>query len=512
MATNNVIIGRGAALPAGVTTNAVVLGSVDSTVFFGGGAVKASSSALTITTPLIAGSSAGTNGQILKSTGTGIQWADAAVAPAAASTFTNSTTVTSAYSVYVFGSGATAAATLSLPAVNSFVGVPQSIKNQSAYVLTVSGAALVAPATTAVIATAPIASGGSCQIVSDGTNWLMLDAAGAPPTTPIAPDTVTIATPASGSAPATLTVTYFVRANTTSLLVQIAQIVGGSPVYVGAVSVAASGTGTQMTVVVPATAGTYNTASTNPFRAYVTPFNGWAPGPIGISSSYDFSKPTNVAIATPTGTNAVVSLNVAWTAPAFAPDSNTVEILVGTSLYTVASLAGGASTAIVPNVAVNTSLPISARVTAKAANGYEGAATSTGYTWTTPSSLIPNIIDIGPDGYIYLPGFITGNWTLAYGAANYDNVYVDLYRISRYLPTPDLVERINLSASFTSFTSTSKQPTYYTEPTEDVPYVYYFELTYYTPAWDGYNATAKSPGIYRDIGTGNLVIVNWPWP
>lgn len=499
MATNNVIIGRGAALPAGVTTNAVVLGSVDSTVFFGGGAVKASSTALTVTTPLIAGSSAGTNGQILKSTGTGIQWADAAVAPAAASTFTNSTTVTSAYSVYVFGSGATAAATLSLPAVNSFVGVPLSIKNQSAYVLTVSGAALVAPATTAVIATAPIASGGSCQIVSDGTNWLMLDAAGAPPTTPIAPDTVAIATPASGSAPATLTVTYFVRANTTSLLVQIAQVVGGSPVYVGAVSVAASGTGTQMSVVVPATAGTYNTASADPFRAYVTPFNGWAPGPFNNSSLYNSGLPTDVTIDTPVGGNSPVNLTVRWTAPAFAPDSNKIDILVGAVQYTLNSIAGGASTATVNNVAITTSSAISARVTAKAANGYEGVATSTGYTWTTPSSLIPSITNIhstAPDGL--LAGTIIGSWTQAYGVSNYGNVTVVLVRYDVDLVTQPIdVETIVLPASSTSFTS-STQPLEFVEPGYNyIDYKYSFVLTYNNPSWNGYNATATSPWVSR---------------
>lgn len=510
----NLIIGSGAVLPSGVTQDAVVLGSVNSTVYLGGGAVQASATALKIATPLYAGGATGSAGQILKSTGAGIEWATAGGAPAAALTFTGVTQVTSANSVYVFGSAALEAAILTLPAVSTLVGVPLSIKNQSLYVLTVNAPAttLVAPATTAVITTAPIASGGSCQIVSDGTNWLMLNAAGAPPTTPIAPATVAITNPASGVAPSTLTVTYSVPTNTTSFLVQIAQIVGGSPVYVGASSVAASGT--PMAVAVPAAAGTYATASTNLFRAYVTPFNGWAPGPFSNSSpDSDFSKPTNVAIATPVGGNSPVGLTVTWTAPAFAPDSYTVEIFANTDLLGTVSALGTATSATVPNVDVRTANPITARVTVTQGS-FSSNASSTGYTWTTPRSLMPNITDM-ETAVLNPTGIVTGSWALAeYGAANYGSVAVNLYNISRYLLTPNPVETRILSASSTSFTSSSRQPLTYNDGNADVPYVYYFELTYYNPTWGGYSATAKSPGIYWDNGVPGqvLTIVNWPWP
>jgi len=483
MSGNNVIIGANAELPVGVTQDAVVLGSAASTVYLAGGAMQASATALTLTTPLIAGGSAGTAGQILKSTGGGIEWAAASTAPAAALSFGGDTTASSANSVYILTG--TSAAVLSLPAINTLVGVPLTVKNQSTAVLTVSGAALVAPASTAVIATAPIASGGSCQIVSDGTNWLMLDAAGAPPTTPIAPDTVAIATPASGSAPATLTVTYYVRARTTSLLVQIAQgVIGDSPVYVGAASALASGTGALMSVVVPAAAGTYNTASTVPFRAYVTPFNGWAPGPFNNSITYTFNSPTNVTIATPTGTSAIVGLNVAWTAPPFTPDSNMVEILVGGVVqYTLYSIAGGASTATVPNVRINTAAAISARVTAyKDAVGYVGSDSS-GYTWSTPSSVFANRQNIG-DNIVQ----IIGNWTLAYGVSNYQYVNIVLIQYLNVLPQPppQVVYNVNADINTTTFTS-PPLPSYL----EEGFYLYDYGITYYNQ-WEGYNASAGS--------------------
>lgn len=496
MATNNVIVGRGAVLPAGVTTNAVVLGSVDSTVFFGGGAVKASSSALTITTPLIAGSSAGTNGQILKSTGTGIQWADAAVAPAAASTFTNSTTVTSAYSVYVFGSGATAAATLSLPAVNSFVGVPLSIKNQSAYVLTVSGAALVAPATTAVIATAPIASGGSCQIISDGSNWLMLDAAGAP-ATPSQPTGVILEPPLSGVAPSTLTVKYNVQANTTSFLVQISQIVGGSAVFFGAASAAASGIGTTMTVVVPATAGTYNTASADRFRAYVTPFNGWVPGPVEISQpDSDFSKPTAITIATPIGGNSPVGLTVSWTAPAFTPESNTVDIVANATVIGTVSALGTATSAAVPNVDIRRLNPITARVTVNKGSFSSVASSTTGYTWTVPVASPPTATFDDPSTLYGISNVIC-TWTSPYGSGNYANIRVELWHQfqdenGKNPSNDELVATMDLSTTTTTYTFPGSY-ILYSVPDDYRRWYYYYKVYYVN--WGGYDSSATSVAI-----------------
>lgn len=482
MSGNNVIIGANAVLPVGATQNTIVLGSAASTVYLAGGAMRASATALTLTTPLIAGGSAGTSGQILKSTGGGIEWAAASTAPAAALSFTSDTAVTPANSVYVLTG--TSAATLSLPAVNTLVGVPLMTKNQSTGVLTVSGAALVAPGSTAVIATAPIASGGSCQIVSDGTNWLMIDAAGAPPATPGTPTSVAITQPAGGATPSTLTVTYTVPANATSFLVQIAQIIDGSPVYVGSASAAVSSS--PMSVAVPATVGAYNTTSTNLFMAFVTPFNGWAPGTTGNSVPYNYGLPTGVAIATPTGTDAVVNLNVTWTAPAFAPDSYKVEILVGGVVQGTVYPSGGATAATVTNIAVNTSAAISARVTAyKDAVGYVGAD-SPGYYWTTPSSLTATRSDTGTNLVQ-----ISGNWTLpAYGVSNYATVRVDLYQKLTDDTGLQIVATQTLASNIISYTSTN-QPSYIPD---DQAYVYYYILTY-LPTWGGYSATAQSPTV-----------------
>ena len=209
----NVLIGYGAALPEGVTHDAVVLGSAASTVYLGGAAVSASAAALTLggSTTLVAGGSAGTAGQILQSTGTGVQWAAATAAVTAARTFTADETVSSSYSVYVYAGMATA--TLTLPAVGTspaLVGVALSIKNTSLSELTVSGAALMAPNSTAVVATAPLASGASCQIVSDGTNWLILDASGEATQKP---SVNSLLGPLSGTV--TITGTNFFEGNTT---------------------------------------------------------------------------------------------------------------------------------------------------------------------------------------------------------------------------------------------------------------------------------------------------------
>jgi len=129
----NVLIGYGAALPEGVTHDAVVLGSAASTVYLGGAAVSASAAALTLggSTTLVAGGSAGTAGQILQSTGTGVQWAAATAAVTAARTFTADETVSSSYSVYVYAGMATA--TLTLPAVGTsptLVGVAPNRKRR----------------------------------------------------------------------------------------------------------------------------------------------------------------------------------------------------------------------------------------------------------------------------------------------------------------------------------------------------------------------------------------------
>lgn len=487
----NLIIGSGAVLPSGVVQDAVVLGSVNSTVYLGGGAVQASATALKIATPLYAGGATGSAGQILKSTGAGIEWATAGGAPAAALTFiTTGTTVTSANSVYVFGSAATMAAILTLPAVSTLVGVPLSIKNQSLYVLTVNAPAttLVAPATTAVITTAPIASGGSCQIVSDGTNWLMLNAAGAPPTTPIAPATVAITNPASGVAPSTLTVTYSVPTNTTSFLVQIAQIVGGSPVYVGASSVAASGT--PMAVAVPAAAGTYATASTNLFRAYVTPFNGWAPGPFSNSSpDSDFSKPTNVAIATPVGGNSPVGLTVTWTAPAFAPDSYTVEIFANTDLLGTVSALGTATSATVPNVDVRTANPITARVTVTQGS-FSSNASSTGYTWTVPVASPPTGTFNYDGNYPYYGISNVGcAWTTPYGSGNYTSIKVELWHQHKNPTSDDELVTFTEGLSINTTTITFPGP-FISSSGSGSPWYYYYKVYYVN--WGGYDSSTTS--------------------
>lgn len=190
-----------------------------------------------------------------------------------------------------------------------------------------------------------------------------------------------------------------------------------------------------------------------------------------------------------------------------------MEIFANTNLLGTVSALGTATSATVPNVDVRTAIPITARVTVTQGS-FSSNASSTGYTWTTPRSLMPNITDMETD-VLNPTGIVTGSWALAeYGAANYNSVAVDLYNISRYLPTPNKVESRILPASSTSFTSSSRQPLTYNDGNADVPYVYYFELTYYNPTWGGYSATAKSPGIYWDNGVPGqvLTIVNWPWP
>ena len=78
---NNILLGAGAALPAGVTSNAVVLGSATSTVYLGGAAVSAGPTALALAArvQLLAGANPGTANQVLKSTGSSSQGADAAL-------------------------------------------------------------------------------------------------------------------------------------------------------------------------------------------------------------------------------------------------------------------------------------------------------------------------------------------------------------------------------------------------------------------------------------------------
>jgi hypothetical protein len=490
----NLIIGSGAVLPSGVTQDAVVLGSVNSTVYLGGGAVQASATALKIATPLYAGGATGAAGQILKSTGAGIEWATAGGAPAAALTFTGDTPVTSANSVYVFGSAATAARTLILPAVSTLVGVPLSIKNQSLYVLTVNAPAttLVAPATTAVITTAPIASGGSCQIVSDGTNWLMLNAAGAP-ATPSRPTGVILEPPLSGVAPATLTVKYNVQANTTSFLVQISQIVGGSAVFFGAASAAASGTDTQMAVAVPATAGTYNTASADRFRAYVTPFNGWVPGPVEISQpDSDFSKPTYITIATPIGGNSPVGLTVSWTAPAFTPESNTVDIVANATVIGTVSALGTATSATVPNVDVKRLNPITARVTVNKGSFSSVASSTTGYTWTVPVASPPT----GTFNYDIDYGIsnVSCAWTTPYGSGNYTNIRVELWhQIHNGFNPPSNDELVDFRDNFPTNTTTCLFSGPYSSYNGTDPWYYYYKVYYVN--WGGYDSSATSVAV-----------------
>ena len=308
---NNVLLGAGAALPTGVTSNAVVLGSAASTVYLGGAAVSASPTTLALAAGvrLQAGANPGVENQVLKSTGSSIQWANAAIA-ANSSYQSNPWNVQAGYTTYVVPSNATVTPTptLTLPAANTtaLIGVLLSVKNVSLVPLTISGTGLVAVNSRDVISSASIGSGGSCSLASDGTNWFMLDVTGPVPAAPGAPTSVVIATPESGHTPSSLTVSWSAPLSGTVTSYQVNVTQGG--VIVGAASV----TGTT-TAPIPAIAGTYNTINNALFGALVYAYNGYVAGPEGVSlTNYDFSIPSNPAIIVQSGSNTIVG---SWDAP-----------------------------------------------------------------------------------------------------------------------------------------------------------------------------------------------------
>lgn len=304
---NNVLLGAGAALPAGVTSNAVVLGGVAGKVYLGGAAVSADSTALALAAgvQLRADANPGAANQVLKSTGTGIQWAYAALS--ANSTYTsNPWNVESGYTTYVVPAGAAGSPTLTLPAASTagLVGVLLSVKNVSTLSLSLAGPGLVAVNNTNVIPSATILSGGSCSLASDGTNWFMLDVTGPAPPAPSAPTSVAITTPAAGTTPTFLNVTWSapLSGTVTSYLANMTQ--GG--VIVGAASV----TGATAASIPAAT--TYNTINSAPFEAIVYAYNSYVAGPEGDSATKDFSVPSNPAINVLSGSNTIVGT---WGAP-----------------------------------------------------------------------------------------------------------------------------------------------------------------------------------------------------
>ena len=328
---NNCLIGAGATLPNN-GNNQVVVGSAISTVFLGGSAVKASASELTLgnTVMLKARDSAGTLNQVLKSTGSGIEWAS--VANPASTNFT-STTVSAAYTTYICTAPDSASPTLTLlaptdPTMQSLKGVQLAVKNMSINQLTISSQSevIVVVNTRTPLNTINIGSGGSCILFSNGTYWFMLDVSGAP-AAPGTPTNVTITTPSSSpTLPTTMSVSWTGDVIATRYIVQIAQIVNSTPTYLGAIE---AGTGAT-SAVVAASSGSYNTISTDLFRAYVTPYNTWFPGTTGNSILNDYSQPTNVTITL--GSN----FSSSWSPPSFT--SATYEAVLrldGTGVQTI---------------------------------------------------------------------------------------------------------------------------------------------------------------------------------
>lgn len=328
---NNCLIGAGATLPNN-GNNQVVIGSAISTVFLGGSAVKASASELTLgnTVMLKARDSAGTLNQVLKSTGSGIEWAS--VANPASTNFT-STTVSAAYTTYICTAPDSASPTLTLlaptdPTMQSLKGVQLAVKNMSINQLTISSqsAVIVVVNTRNPLNTINIGSGGSCILFSNGTYWFMLDVSGVP-AAPATPTNVTITPPSSSlTLPTTMSVSWTGNEIATRYIVQIAQIVNSAPTYLGAIE---AGTGAT-SAVVPASSGSYNTISTDPFRAYVTPYNTWFPGTTGNSIPEDYSQPTNVTITL--GSN----FSSSWSPPSYTGATyEAVLQLNGTGVQTI---------------------------------------------------------------------------------------------------------------------------------------------------------------------------------
>ena len=478
---NNVLLGAGAALPTGVTSNAVVLGSAASTVYLGGSAVSASPTtlALAANVRLQAGANPGVENQVLKSTGSSIQWANAAIA--ANSNYADPWIVQAGYTTYVVPSGATGTPTLTLPAANTtaLIGVLLSVKNVSLLSLTISGTGLVAVNSTNVIPFASIGSGGSCSLASDGTNWFMLDVTGPVPAAPSAPTSVRIDQPAGGSAPADLTVRWEAASNATSYLVTIAQIIGGAPVTMGTISMLASAT----SIAVPAIAGSYVTAtntSAGIFQAFVTAYNNWAPGPTGNSTTYDFTAPRTISIDTPVGGSANPPLTIRWTPPAFTVGSYFINVYVNNVLQPngpVTSL----TYATVNNVSVNNNYPIRADVQASKSGGIPlTTGISSSYYWATPSILI---CTADRNDLANQVTNIVGTWINPYGT--YDSVTIELWQ--EVTGERAVLQTNTLTVIPTTYSWPGPYPS---EIIGERGCRYYFVLTY--SPWFGYVATGTS--------------------
>ena len=167
----NVLIGHGANVPTGKSDNNIVLGTAAETVYMGGAqngtGVLISSGALTLNsaTTLVAGGSAGSQGQTLLSGGSGAApyWCPASVTITAATY-----TVPSKPAAFYIVGAAAPAVTISLPTglTNGFI----TIKNYSANICTVQtdgvASTIVALGATTPSATATIASGASAQLAS----------------------------------------------------------------------------------------------------------------------------------------------------------------------------------------------------------------------------------------------------------------------------------------------------------------------------------------------------------
>lgn len=173
----NTLIGRGASLPASVSSNAFVLGSAATTVYMGGAqsgqsGIAVSGAGLTFygaaSIAVGAAPAVGQRGQTLMSGGAGAApyWSPAPV------TLTSSYTVVSPVaSLYIVANNTVTPITVSLP--TGFPNAQIDVKNMSEYTCTLSGQ-IVALNATSSSTSALVPSGASSQLASDGPLWYVV--------------------------------------------------------------------------------------------------------------------------------------------------------------------------------------------------------------------------------------------------------------------------------------------------------------------------------------------------
>ena len=427
--SRNTVIGNGARPPTTNASDTVSVGSSSSHVYLAGATdaqgVSCTNSALYLTgTSLNIGGSTGTAGQVVTSTGTGIQWGSAQTSVAVNADLSPAAPLAP---LYVCNSAGYAPVTLTLPAPSTAAGAIVQVKNlaPNAPFKATSTAQVVPSGGTTASDPDPLGTGGNCTLACDGTSWYTMDLAAGTPinNSPGVPGSVAITvTPGVTPTTSSMTVTWTAPTPGASALdyytVRIYQ--GG----LAPGNLVTSGTVAAPTLTRTLTS-TFNLTSVAVFYATVTATN-LAPvgltGHAGQSPGYSWAvvpaTPGSISIAVPASASPA-TLSVSWTAPPVAVlplTSYNISIyqsstLIGQSL----GVSPGAVSFSVPPVSsyslATVPQPITAQVTAINGYGSSPVGQSVGYEWynpsITPDGVVANDVDLNSQ---QCPS-ITVNWT-----------------------------------------------------------------------------------------------------